>query len=194
MEIAKNLYRRAMMMLGLGRVTTCNDTGVIQQVQYQTAMEVRDNTKRVAEFGFSSGLPANTDVVLAFLGGDRSNAVVIGSNHQQYRHRGLNPGEVVVYNQWGLHILLTESGITVEAQGQPVTVNNAAQVTVNASTEVLLNTPVLRVSGDIIDNCNSNQTTMKQLRDSYNRHTHPVSGVKSGGSTVISQTTGETVK
>ncbi len=194
MEVAKNLYRRAMMMLGLGRVTTCNDNGVIQQVQYQTAMEVRDNTKRIAEFGFSSGLPANTDVVLAFLGGDRSNAIVIGSNHQQYRYHGLSPGEVVVYNQWGLHILMTESGITVEAKGQPITVNNASKVTVNASTEVLLNTPVLKVTGDIIDNANINNTTMKQLRDSYNRHTHPVSGVKSGDSTVTSQTTGATVK
>ncbi|MEQ1968755.1 phage baseplate assembly protein [Xenorhabdus nematophila] len=190
----KNLYRRAMMMLGLGRVTTCNDKGAIQQVQYQTVMEVRDKTNRMAEFGFSSGLPAGADVVLAFLGGDRSNAIVIGSNHQQYRHRGLNPGEVVVYNQWGLHILLTESGITVEAKGQPVTVNDASKVTVNASTEVFLNTPVLKVTGDVIDNCNSNKTTMKQLRDSYNRHTHPVSGVKSGGSTVISQSTGEIVK
>ncbi|WP_446469403.1 phage baseplate assembly protein domain-containing protein [Xenorhabdus stockiae] len=190
----KNLYRRAMMMLGLGRVTTCNDKGVIQQIQYQTEMEVRDNTHRIAEFGFSSGLPANTDVVLAFLGGDRSNAVVIGSNHQQYRHQGLNPGEVVVYNQWGLHILLTESGITVEAKGQPVTVNNAAKVTVNASTEVLLNTPVLKVTGNVIDNCNTNTTTMKQLRDSYNRHTHPVSGVRAGDSTVQSQTTGDIVK
>ncbi|OTA14310.1 baseplate assembly protein [Xenorhabdus vietnamensis] len=190
----KNLYRRAMMMLGLGRVTTCNDSGVIQQVQYQTVMEVRDKTNRIAEFGFSSGLPAGTDVVLAFLGGDRSNAVVIGSNHQQYRHRGLNSGEVVVYNQWGLHILLTESGMTVEAQGQPVTVNNASKVTVNASTEVLLNTPVLRVSGDVIDNCNSNQTTMKQLRDNYNEHTHPVPGVRSGDSTVTSRATGATVK
>ncbi|WP_340620387.1 phage baseplate assembly protein domain-containing protein [Xenorhabdus siamensis] len=194
MEAAKNLYRRAMMMLGLGRVTTCNDKGVTQQVQYQTAMEVRDNTHRIAEFGFSSGLPADTDVVLAFLGGDRSNAVVIGSNHQQYRHKGLSPGEVVVYNQWGLHILLTASGITIEAKEQPVTVNNAAKVTVNASTEVLLNTPVLKVTGDVIDNCNSNTATMKQLRDTYNRHTHPVPGVKSGDATVTSQITGETVK
>ncbi|MBD2781640.1 phage baseplate assembly protein [Xenorhabdus sp. 38] len=181
-------------MLGLGKVTNCHDGGVIQQIQYKTVMEVRDKTHRMAEFGFSSGLPANTDVVLAFLGGDRSSAVVIGSNHQQYRHKGLNPGEVVVYNQWGLHILLTESGITVDAKGQPVTVNNAATVTVNASTEVLLNTPVLKVSGDVIDNCNENTTTLKQLRTAYNRHTHPVSSVESGSSTVTSQTTGETVK
>ncbi|PHM48113.1 baseplate assembly protein [Xenorhabdus hominickii] len=99
-----------------------------------------------------------------------------------------------MYNQWGLHILLTESGITVEAQGQPVTVNNASKVTVNAATEVWLNTPVLKVTGDVIDNCNANSTTMKQLRDTYNEHTHPVPGVRSGDSTVTSQTTGATVK
>ncbi|WP_411180620.1 hypothetical protein [Photorhabdus bodei] len=35
---------------------------------------------------------------------------------------------------------------------------------------------------------------MKQLRDSYNNHTHKVSGVESGGSTVTSQQIGEPVK
>ncbi|WP_410015802.1 phage baseplate assembly protein [Sodalis sp. C49] len=188
------LYRQIKMLLGIGRVTSMNDSGVVQQVQYQTPMEVRGKTPRLAEFGFSSGLPSGTDVILGFLGGDRSNAVIIASNHQTYRHSGLNAGETVIYNQWGLFIKLTETGIIVEARGQPVTVNHATTVTVNASDSVYLNTPVLKVSGDIIDNAGTNNTTLKNLRDTYNGHDHAMAGVEQGSATVTSKVPGEQVK
>ncbi len=127
------LYRQVKMLLGIGRVTSMSDGGVTQTIQYQTPLEVRDNTVRMVEFGFSSGLPAGTDVILGFLGGDRSNAVIIASNHQGYRHTGLKPGETVVYSQWGQYVKLTQTGIIVEANGQQVTVNNATTVTINAT-------------------------------------------------------------
>lgn len=188
-----SLYRRVRMMLGIGKVTSMSDVGVTQSVQYRAPTEIRDKTLRMAEFGFSSGLPAGTDVILGFLGGDRSNAVIIASNHQGFRHTGLNAGETVIYSQWGQYIKLTETGITVEANGQPLTINNATTVTINASDSVFLNTPLLKVAGDIIDNAGSNGATVKQLRDTYNGHDHAVPGVESGGSTVISQPTGEQV-
>ncbi|OWF77703.1 baseplate assembly protein, partial [Yersinia kristensenii] len=139
-QLAK-LYRQIKMMIGVGRVTGSNDAGSVQTIQYQTPLEVRGDTPRLAEFGFSSGLPAGSDVVIGFLGGDRSSAVIIGSNHQSFRHVGLNSGETVIYSQWGQFIKLTESGVIIEAHNQPVTVNNATEVTVNASVKVRLNTP-----------------------------------------------------
>ncbi len=188
------LYRQVKMLLGIGRVTSMSDGGVTQTIQYQTPLEVRDNTVRMAEFGFSSGLPAGTDVILGFLGGDRSNAVIIASNHQGYRHTGLNPGEAVIYSQWGQYVKLTQAGIIVEANGQSVTVNNATNVTINASDGIVMNTPSLRVSGDIIDNAGSNSTTMKTLRDTYNEHNHQVENIQPGSSTIISQPPGELVQ
>ncbi len=189
------LYRQVRMLLGMGRVTSMSDGGVTQTVQYQTPMEVRDNTMRMAEFGFSSGLPAGTDVVIGFLGGDRSNAVIIGSNHQSYRQTGLNAGETVIYSQWGQIVKLTQTGIDIDAKNQPVTVNNATIVTINAATGVQMNTPVLKVSGNIIDNTSSgNTTTLKNLRDAYNEHNHQVQNVQSGGSTLTSQPPGSQVE
>lgn len=185
-----NLYRQIKMMLGIGRVTAMSDSGTVQSVQYQTPLEVRDDTPRLAEFGFSSGLPVGTDVVIGFLGGDRSSAVIIGSNHQSYRHTALNSGEVVIYDQWGQYVKLTQSGIEVQANNQLVTVNNATMVTINASDDVTMNTPLLRVSGDIIDNAGSNNSTVKQLRDQYNAHQHAVNNVQGGNSSVISEKTG----
>ncbi|HDL6957006.1 TPA: phage baseplate assembly protein [Yersinia enterocolitica] len=188
------LYRQIKMLLGIGRVTAFDDSDGVQTVQYQTALEVHSDTPRLAEFGFSSGLPAGSDVVIGFLGGDRSSGMIVASNHASYRHMGLNTGETVIYSQWGQFIKLTKSGVTIEAHNQPVTVNNATEVTVNASVKVRLNTPLLEVSGDIVDNAESNSTTLKTLRDTYNNHNHQLKNVQSGSATLTSETPAKVVR
>ncbi|HAT1683170.1 TPA: phage baseplate assembly protein [Klebsiella oxytoca] len=193
-SLLRQLMRRIMMMTGTGRVTTISDAGNIQKVQYVAPGEVRGDTPRLAEFGFSSGLPAGSDVVLVFPGGDRTNAVIIASGHQASRHTDLNPGETVIYDQWGQYIRLTESGIEVEANGGDVTVSHARRLNATATESATITTPVVRVTGDIIDNCETNSTTLKQLRDAFNRHTHEVDGVKTGGDSVQSEPTGEKVE
>ncbi|MBF8462894.1 phage baseplate assembly protein [Klebsiella pneumoniae] len=186
----RHIANRIASMLGVGRVTAMQDGGGTQSVQYQTPLEVA-SAHRLAEFGFSSGLPVGTDVVLAFLGGDRSNPVVIATNHQRYRHSDLSPGETVMYNQWGLYIQLTEDGISIDAKGQDVTVNNAKNLTATATEQVKLITPKLLVTGDVIDNCETNNKTLKQLRDAYNEHDHEVKGVEQGNDAVTSEKPGE---
>ncbi|PBI78637.1 baseplate assembly protein [Ewingella americana] len=188
------LYRRAMMMLGIGRVSLTNDGGSVQKVQYSTPLEVRGDTPRMMEFGFSSSLPADSDVLIAYLGGDRSNAVVIASGHKASRKTDLAQGESILYNMWGLHLKLTKTGIEIDAKGQAVNVINATKVTIVASEEVFADTPVLRCSGDIIDNAGSNTTTLKNLRDVYNGHNHVVKNVQSGSSSPTSEKPGETVQ
>lgn len=189
----KTLYRRTMMMLGVAKVTMTSDAGSVQKVQYKNQLEVRGGTLRLMEFGFSSSLPPDSDVLVAYLAGDRSSAVVIASGHKASRHANLQPGETVLYNLWGQFIKLTEDGIVIEANGQTVTVNNATQVIINASDSVEMNTPVLKVSGDIIDNAGTNTKTLKDLRDTYNGHHHGVKGVQTGNGNVTSETPGESV-
>ncbi|EEQ11128.1 Phage baseplate assembly protein [Yersinia mollaretii ATCC 43969] len=188
------LYRQIKMLLGIGRVSASDDSDGVQSVQYQTPLEVHSNTPRLAEFGFSSGLPAGSDVVIGFLGGDRSSGLIIASNHPAYRHTGLKAGETVIYSQWGQFIKLTENGVIIEAHHQPVIINNATEVTVNASVKVRLNTPLLEVSGDIIDNAGSNSTTLKTLRDAYNSHNHQLKNVQSGSATLTSETPAKGVR
>lgn len=180
-------------MLGIGRITSQKDSGEIQNVQYQTPLEVA-SAPRMADFGFSSGLPAGSDVVIAFIGGDRSSPVVIASNHQGYRRTGLKSGETAIYNQWGMEVLLTENGIFIDAKGKDVEVNNATNVTINASEEILAKTPVLKCTGDIIDNCESNTRTLKELRDAHNDHDHEVKNVQKGNDKVTSEKTEEQVQ
>lgn len=180
-------------MLGIGRITSQKDSGEIQQAQYQTPLEVA-SAPRMADFGFSSGLPVGTDVVIAFIGGDRSSPVIIASNHQGYRRTGLNEGETAIYNKWAMEVLLTEKGVFIDAKGKDVEVNNATNVTINASEEILANTPVLKCTGDIIDNCESNTRTLKELRDAHNDHDHVVKNVQKGNDDATSEKTEEQVK
>ncbi|MGA4368107.1 phage baseplate assembly protein V [Pantoea ananatis] len=187
------LYRQIKMMFGIGRVTGMDDAGPAQQLQFKNAMEVM-TAGRLAEFGFSSGPPVGSDVVVAFMGGDRSSPVIIATNSKAYRHGGLLAGETVIYNQWGQFIKLTEKGISVEANGQPVTVSRATVVTITGTEEIIADTPVFKCTGDIIDNADSNATTMKQLRDTFNQHQHFVQHVQGGGETIESDAPGEQVK
>ncbi|MEB2418552.1 phage baseplate assembly protein domain-containing protein [Citrobacter sp. R-1.5.2] len=180
-------------MLGIGRITSQKDSGEIQQAQYQTPLEVA-SAPRMADFGFSSGLPVGTDVVIAFIGGDRSSPVIIASNHQGYRRTGLNEGETAIYNKWAMEVLLTENGVFIDANGKDVEVNNATNVTINASEGILANTPVLKCTGGIIDNCESNTRTLKELRDAHNDHDHVVKNVQKGNDDATSEKTEEQVK
>lgn len=174
--IMARLWRRIQLTTSWGRVTFSDDSKTAQLLQVKlNDSETRDNTPRVAEFGFTSRPPAGSDVVVLFLGGDRSKGVVIGTAHQVSRPNGLGEGETQVYDLWGKSIYLTkEGGIVIEAQGTPVTVNNATTVTINASDKVLLNTPLLEVSGDIKagGEISDKVRAMSADRAIYNGHTH----------------------
>lgn len=90
----------------------------------------------------------------------------------------------MIYSQDGKQIYLTASGgIVIDAKNQAVTVNNATTVTINAATKVRMVTPLLEVTGDIIDNAGSNAHNMAQMRSIYNTHTHPIVNVQTGSST-----------
>jgi phage baseplate assembly protein V len=140
-DIINRISRRVMGMASWGRKTSGSDSGNCQT--HQTRMnnnEIRDNTPRLAEFGFSSNPPVGSDQLIIFLGGDRNNGVIVGTGHQQSRPKGLSEGETKIYSQDGKYIYLTASnGITIDANHQQVTVNNASTVTVNASSDVTVN-------------------------------------------------------
>ena len=120
--MTQEMKRRIMMLANLARVVSQNDSGNVQMAQVQTPLDVRPDTLRFAEFGFSSGLPPGSDVIVLSVGGDRSSQVVIASNHNGLRFKNLKPGEVVIYNEWGQYIKLTEDKIEVEANGKDVIV------------------------------------------------------------------------
>lgn len=183
----RRIYNRLKMMIGVGEAQGFSDAGSIQKAKYKTALELSSGTPRMIEFGFSSGLPSGTDVLLVSLSGDRSDAIIIASNNASYRHKNLKPGETVIYNQWGQFIKLTEDGITIEANNKPVTVNQATTVTINATEGVKMVTPKLEVTGEIVDMTDaSNNQSLNELRTKFEEHKHVVQHVQSGDASITS--------
>lgn len=184
--LMSRVARRIGAMIGRARITTTNDIGNVQFVQVQVNdLETIDNLPRVAEFGITSVAPNGSDVVMVNLGGGRNNAVVIATGHQASRPKGLKPGETMLYSQDGKSVYLTASGgIVIDAKGQDVAVNNGGTVTIHAQTKVVIDTPVLECTGDIVDNTATNSHSMAQMRAIFNSHTHPVANVQTGGSTI----------
>jgi phage gp45-like len=136
----QRIIQRVQHVIGRGRVTTGNDAGNVQLLQVKLgADEIRDNTPRLAEFGFTSMPPAGSDAVVVFIGGDRSNGAIIATGHQASRLKGLKPGEVAIFDDQGQSVFLTRAGIVINCAGLPMTING--NVTVNgkltATTDVV---------------------------------------------------------
>jgi phage gp45-like len=126
----RKLWGRIWSLLGFGSLTVINDTGTVQTAQLKlNTSEMRDGVPVVQLFGLSGNPPAGTDAVALFLGGDRSNAVVIATNHQGSRPTGRAPGETTLYNNFLMSIYLSQNGPIVQCAGKPMLVEGDLHVT-----------------------------------------------------------------
>lgn len=197
-DYSERHYLRTMMTVRRGRIALVDDSGVIQKVQLPpSGLETRDNLPRMCEYGLASNPPEGTDALILNLGGDPSNGAVVGTNHQETRPTGLEAGETQIYNgPAGTSFYLANGEIVVNANGQPVNVNNASDVTwtctgkfkVVAPGGVEFDTPLVSSTGDMLDNSGTNAVTAKQQRADYDAHGHPVVNVQTGGSTITTGT------
>jgi phage gp45-like len=133
------MLRRVQQALGIGRTTTVpNDTGNIQTVQVQfNAVTVRDGVPVVYHFGFTACLPVGTDVTTVSLKGDPTSTVAVGSNNQSLRPKGLQPGEVQIYDAMGRFVYFTASnGILINANNTAITMQNVTTLTVDGQVQV----------------------------------------------------------
>lgn len=191
LTLMERVFRRVQMMFGRGRVTLVDDSGTVQIMQlHMSDIETPNNRVRLAEFGFTSNPPIGSDALALHIAGDRGSGAVFATNHQPSRPKGLAAGETMLYSQDGKSVYITASGgIVVEAKGQNVTVNNAANVTCNCSGVykvvapggVQFVTPMVSSTGDIQDNSGTQPRTMATMRSIYDSHTH--GGVQPGSGT-----------
>ena len=158
------LYWRLQRLLGRGRGRVISDDGPVQLVQVEVSgLETRDGIPLMQHYGFQSSAPDGFGAVVSFLGGERTAGVVTATVHQKYRFKPLQTGEVCLSDDKGQSIYLSAGGITINGGTLPITINNAASVTVNDCNVVVQD-------GDVIAN-----------GISLLNHVH--SGVMAGGST-----------
>lgn len=182
--MSESLYQRIISMFRPGVVLATRDDGPVQRLQVQvSSMEIRDNVINTCWWGFASRPLPGGQVLVSVPGGNASGGFVVSSGDTRY-HFALSEGECAIYDDLGQSVHLTRTGITIDGGGLPIQVQNAPTITMTATTNVRLVTPLLEVTGDILDNCDTQPHTNANFRTIYNSHTHKVEQVQAGGSTI----------
>lgn len=160
------LKRRIHLMLARAVLTSLSDDGARQYVGVDVLRgENKDKVERVGEYGFSSHPLAGAQVIMISLGGNRDHPVVIAIDDPRVRHTGLEAGEVCIYTD----------------EGDEIVLKRGREIHIKAGTKIRIETPLLEVTGEIKDRCNTGGRTMHEMRDVYDEHTHPEND--SGGPT-----------
>ncbi|WP_338806900.1 phage baseplate assembly protein V [Pseudomonas chlororaphis] len=129
-------------MLARGTVVLVDAAKKLQALQLRlTAGELKDNAEHFEPYGFTSNPQAGAEVLTAFLGGDRSHAVVLVASDRRYRIRGLKSGEVAIY---------TDEGDRVHFKRGRVIDIETGTLNIKASTAVNIDTPVVNQTGKIV--------------------------------------------
>lgn len=153
----KELQRKIMMMVGRCVIEAVNDSGPLQKNQVTILSgEVKDGYDRVQEYGFTSVPKSQAEGIVICIGGNRDHGVVIATDDRRYRPKNLKAGEVVIYND----------------KGDMIKFKDDSTIEITAGTKIRMVTPLLEVTGDIIDNVGSNSSNMEDMRTIYNGHTH----------------------
>lgn len=170
------VYRRVLLSIGRASIHGVADGGKRQLVQISgLAGEDRENVERVQHYGFTSVPLAGAGAVIVCVGGNRDHTLIVADDDPRYRLTGLQPGESALYNHMGSKIIMKADG-SIEA-----TPSNGI-FKIIASDSVEMDTPILKVTGQVHDLCNTQPHTMAGMRDVFNMHTHPETNT-SGGNT-----------
>ncbi len=108
------LKSKLMSMVGKCVITAINDTDELQALQIESmSNEIADDIIRVQDYGFSSVPEVDMEAITLSINGDRTDSVVIAVADSQYRLKGLENGDVTIYNNKGYFVKLGQSQIVV---------------------------------------------------------------------------------
>lgn len=125
----------------------------VQLVQVKAlAGETLQDVELFQQFGFTSGPPSGTELIIVPLGGKTSHGVIIGTEHGSFRVT-VGQGETCIYNQWGAKLAFKkERLIHMECDDFIADVKNSYTVNATAiqhtaSSQANYNAPALTFGG-----------------------------------------------
>lgn len=136
------LKRAIANMAARGTVVLADSASKMQTLQIKLlADEAKADIEHFEPYGMTACPKEGAEHVTLFFGGDRSHGVTLLVADRRYRLKGLQPGEVALYDDLGQKVHLTRNGIVVDGGGLPVTIQNTPHVTAD--------TPTFTMTGDL---------------------------------------------
>jgi phage baseplate assembly protein V len=153
------------LVIGRAVLAAIKDGGNRQFAQFEALKnEIKDDVERMQQYGMTSVPHPGAQVLFVCLNGNRDHPVIVSVDDPRYRKKDMQPGEVALYTDEGDYILL-KRGRTIEVM--------TTNLVVKASESARFETPILEVTGEIIDRCDTDGVSMNGMRNIYDTHTHP---------------------
>lgn len=184
MKTLAPLARQLRTLAGRAVIRLVNDALKEQSVQVDLlAGETRD-AERYQHYGFTSVPLSGAEGIVVAIGGSRDHVVIVADGDRRYRLKGLEGGEVAIYDDQGQAVHLKRDGIeiygtekvTVDAPETEFTGN--VQITGNATItgNIQTNGTVQAVQAISSSVSVADPTgTMQAMRGTYNSHIHGTS-------------------
>ncbi|OSK27550.1 bacteriophage Mu Gp45 protein [Escherichia coli M056] len=168
MRATETLQRQIPGLIGRAVVKSIDAAVKCQTVDVSLiAGEFKAGVEYPEPYGFTARANSGAEAVVLFPDGDRSHAVAVTVSDRRYRLKGLQTGEVAVYDDQGQSVVLTRAGIVVNGGGKVITFRNASKARFEMD---------LEVTGQVKDLCDATGTTMSAMRVAYNGHRHRENG------------------
>ncbi|GHU06505.1 baseplate assembly protein [Alphaproteobacteria bacterium] len=152
--------------------------GLTCQIQGR-AGEQRDNVTMVYPFGFDAyPNSGGAETIVLVVGGNNRYCLAPMDRRSRDKSGVKEAGDVALYNVKA-RITIKEDG-TIEVRGKRLDLVVEEDVSITAPGGVTMETPLLKVTGDILDQSGGSGRSMAGMRGVYNGHTHPGD---SGGTT-----------
>ena len=169
-RLLTNIKSRVLLMVGRGVLKAVADDAAVQVCQAVLLDgELKSGIERAQNYGLTSVPPAGSVATVLFVGGDRSNGIVISAESRKFRLKGLQAGEVALYTDEGDEIRL-KRGHEIAVKTSKFVIN-AAEIDLNGAVKVA---QTLEVAGNITGKGEVADKTgnLTAIRSTYNGHTH----------------------
>ena len=112
MKAIETIQRQLLGLIGRAVVKSISAATKCQTVDVSLiAGEPKAGVEHLEPYGFTARANSGAEAVVLFPDGDRSHAVVVTVSDRRYRLKGLQTGEVAVYDDQGQSVTLTRAGI-----------------------------------------------------------------------------------
>ena len=165
MRTIEAMQRQLLGLIGRAVVKSISAATKCQTVDVSLiAGEPKAGVEHLEPYGFTARANSGAEAVVLFPDGDRSHAVVVTVSDRRYRLKGLQTGEVAVYDDQGQSVTLT---CHFQVHFKTITFRNSPKARFEMD---------LEVTGQVKDLCDSSGTTMSAMRLAYNGHRHRENG------------------
>jgi phage baseplate assembly protein V len=136
-KVTAPLARRVNLMVARGVLVLVNDALKMQDVQVKllsgatedSTPEVRD-MERFQDYGFTGNAHPGAEVAVVFVGGNRDHGLVFAVGDRRYRVKGLETGEVAMYDDLGHTVQLKRTGIVITGATHDINIIDCPKVIV----------------------------------------------------------------